>query len=132
MSLPYPSFVAGGTIEPCRFVKAGTANHTVLQADAAAVCLGVSGEDAELAPTAASVATAHATSGDPVTVHPPGAICLLQMGSGGCTRFLPVKSDANGKGVIASSTNPAFFRPFSTGAADEYVLGMVLEGYVTP
>lgn len=99
-----PSFVAGGDINPSRFVKQSTAaDFTVLEADANEAVIGVSHESAQDAPIPGA-STLAAASGDQLFVYPIGAVCLLTIGSGGCTRADELKSDADGKGVTRATT----------------------------
>ena len=99
-------FQAGGTIRPSRFVKWDSDNASVLEADANERTCGISTEAAPLAPIP-SVTTNQYTDGDSMRVYTPSPgndECLLYIGSGGVTAGAMVKSDADGKGVLAATT----------------------------
>ena len=96
--------VAGGTIRTCRFVKISTAaDHRLLEADANEQIVGISSQAAQEAPIPGASANA-AESGDSFRYHTEGEVCLLEIGSGGVTRGAQIKSDADGKGVLAATT----------------------------
>lgn len=105
--LSVPVYLAGGTIRRARFVKVSTAaNHTALEADANERTIGVatdSGREAAIPSVTADPPEA-AQSGDPVEIAFSGDIALLEIGSGGCSPGDELKSDADGKGVVAAST----------------------------
>lgn len=108
--MPTPNFIAGGNILPSRFVKPSTAaDNTVLQATAGSVAegdrvIGVSQEGGR-EPPLPSVSTMYAgQAGDAMKVYGDTEVCLLTIGTGGCTRGDRLKSDANGKGLTASTT----------------------------
>ena len=105
------SLIAGGDIEPARFVKQSTAaDFTALQAGANEEVFGVSVDASQVAPTSSS-ATKAAASGDLFRIFGPGEECLLELGAGGATRGDKLKSDANGKGVttgVYASATPQF------------------------
>jgi hypothetical protein len=95
---------AGGDIRPARFVKLSTAaDNTVLEADANEVTFGISSEATQDAPLPGASALA-AAADDPLAIHPIGSVCLLEIGTGGVTRGAYIKSDADGKGVLAATT----------------------------
>lgn len=95
--------VASGDINPARFVKISGVN-TLAQAGANEEVYGISGEGSQEAPVPGASALA-ATSGNPVNLNviygPP---CFLEAGTGGWTAGNKLKSDSNGKGVVAAST----------------------------
>ena len=104
--MSYESFpiVAGGDIRPARFVKLSTsADFTVLEADANEVTIGIATNATQDAPIPSADGDA-AEAGDQVHVNPIGSVCLLEIGSGGVTRGANVKSDGDGKGVLAATT----------------------------
>jgi hypothetical protein len=97
---------AGGDVNPSRFVKLSTAaDNTVLQAGSNEDVFGISSEAAQDAPLPGA-STLAAAADDPLMIHPDGSVCLLEIGSGGCTRGDYLKSDTNGKGVAAATTGP--------------------------
>lgn len=98
-----PNFIAGGDIRPCRFVKGGAADLTVLEADANEAVIGISQEGTKAAPIP-SASTLAAAAGENIGVHGLGEVCLLTLGSGGATRFGYLKSDADGNGVAIATT----------------------------
>lgn len=103
MSLSSVNFVAGGTINPCRFVSmiatgATPADFTVFQATAGAgtegdVVHGVSQEG-----TSDWQSTDAAAAGEQLRVHGAGEIALVECGNT-VTAGVYVKSDANGKAI---------------------------------
>jgi hypothetical protein len=119
-----PNFVAGGTIAPCRFVSMSAtgqtpADHTVFQATAGAGTEGdlVDGISQE-GTRAFDNSTQAATVGDHLRVHGPGDVCLLELGSGGCTAGQLLKADANGKGIACTTDQDRVgARALQSGAA---------------
>lgn len=104
--MPFQTYgkVAGGDIRPARFVKVSTAaDNAVLEADANEAIIGIATEATQDAPIPGASANA-AESGDPVKVYTIGSECLLEIGSGGVTAGAEIKSDADGKGVLAATT----------------------------
>ena len=105
MALPY---VAGGTIEPSRFVYMSAA-YTVSQVTATTlVPCGIS-QDGSRAPQGVAEMyggtslTQAATTGEQIRVFGPGEDCLLQMGAT-CAAGAILISDANARGAVWSST----------------------------
>lgn len=104
MCFENPPMAAGGDIRPARFVKISTAaDFTYLEADANDEVFGISTNATQDAPLPNADGDA-AESGDHVHVNPPGTICDLEIGSGGVTCGAWIKSDADGKGVLAATT----------------------------
>lgn len=109
--------VAGGDIRTCRFIKLSTAaDHRLLEADANEQTIGISSQAAQDAPIPGASANA-AESGDSFRYHTEGEVALLEIGSGGVTRGAQIKSDADGKGVLAATT----------GTTTQWVGAMALE-----
>lgn len=95
---------AGGDIYPSRFVKISTAaDNTVLQAGTNEQSIGVSTNATQDAPLPGA-STLAAAADDPLSWHPIGSVCLLEIGSGGVTHGAYVKPDTDGKGVLAATT----------------------------
>lgn len=94
-----PNWVAGGDINPSRFVtpKGTTNGFVVEEADAGEEVVGISQEGAKVAPIP-SASTLAAVDGDPIHIYGPGEVCLLQMGAT-CNAGALLKSDADGKGT---------------------------------
>lgn len=98
------SQIAGGDINPARFVKLSTAaDFTVLEADANEQTYGISVDAAQAAPISGA-STLAASAGKSLRVYGLGEECTLELGSGGATRGDNLKSDADGKGVGAATT----------------------------
>ncbi len=120
---------AGGDIRPSRFVKQSTAaDNTILEADANEEIIGISGPATMDAPIPGASANA-AEANDPVTYHPEGNICKLEIGSGGCTRGANLKSDADGKGVLALTTGAVMqwvgAKALESASAGEFAMVLV-------
>ncbi len=104
---------ATGTIAPAVFVKLdGTNDNGVVQATAGSnshgdFIIGISQPGQQLAPgVAGSSSNVAATAANPaLQVYGLGDICLLTIGSGGCSPGNPLKSDLNGAGIVASATD---------------------------
>jgi hypothetical protein len=95
------SALAGGTINPCCFVTVSTAaNNTVLQTGTGGRMVGISQEGSYQSPNYNTTSAAISTW--PVKVYPPGEVCLLKIGTGGCTSGDFLKSDTNGNGVTGT------------------------------
>lgn len=105
-----PVFKANGTIAPSVFVKIDTsADGYVIQATDGSsshgdVAIGISQPGMKRPPgVAGSDTTIAAEAADPILVYSLGDVCLLTFG-GTVTRGDYLKSDANGKGITASTT----------------------------
>jgi len=99
-----PSLISGGDIRQARFIKLSTAaDHTALESDANERIFGVSVDAAQDAPMPAADEDA-AEAGDPFRYYGVGEECTVQVGSGGITRGALLKSDADGKAVLAATT----------------------------
>jgi hypothetical protein len=106
MAAVNPSLIAGGNISPSRFITLSTTeNATALQAGAGARVIGVATEGAHDAPITGSSALA-AADGDYFRWHPLGDECLLDVAAT-ITAGDVLKSDANGKGVVADTDEDA-------------------------
>lgn len=107
MSTTSPSYVAVGTIRPCRVVKAyASADYAVQEASTNEFGIGISMEATEEAPipgASTNAATGLTTAPLPVGVHGPGELCKLELGGTVSAGDL-IKSDASGKGVVALLT----------------------------
>jgi len=112
-----PSFKAGGDIAPSRFVKGGSAAHTVIQATANAVTIGISFEGTQEPPIPGYSTALAASDGEQLKVYGEGEECLIEAG-GTIAAFGEVKSDANGKAVAAAAT----------GTVVQQVAAIALEG----
>lgn len=100
---PATPLIAGGTINPSRFCKLSTTlDNTVLECDANEPVVCISSESAQDAPIPGSGADA-AVSGEAFKAYFPGDFCLLELG-GTVAPGDYLKSDADGKGVVAAVT----------------------------
>ena len=97
-------FEAATTVRPSRFVKMSvTHDSKVDEANAADVALlGISAEWNQDAPIPSETTGDAAASGEHVRVYGMGDICLIDLGSGGCTVGQYLKPDADGKGIVAT------------------------------
>lgn len=104
MAAESPTVIAGGDINPARFVTWDTsANHQVVESNAGDTKLaGIVAENTRNTPDENGSAY-HASSGDHVTMRNPGEVCKLKIGSGGCTAGDFLKPDNSGQGVTAST-----------------------------
>lgn len=97
--------IAGGDIRTARFIKPSTAaDATLLECDANEMAVGISAEAPRDPPLDGADATEIAEAGGQFEYYTEGHVCLLQLGSGGATRGAQLKSDADGKGVLAATT----------------------------
>lgn len=127
MSNNINTFVAGGTIEPSRFIKISTvSDFEALQAGAGEKGIGISQEGQHNAPMAGNPTYA-ATTGQQFFAYTTGSICYLTCGSG-VTRGDFLKSDADGKGLTATTGEFYGAQARQSGAADEKILVEVLFG----
>jgi hypothetical protein len=94
-----PALIAGGTIQPYRFVRPSTsADDTGLQSAAITTpVLGVTDGS-----TKAFNSANHAETGDPITLQG-GDVVLVEAG-GNITRGAMVESDSDGRAITQSST----------------------------
>jgi hypothetical protein len=131
-----PCYVAGGNINPSRFVKVSTAaDNTVLEADANEGVAGISGVGTKEPPGIDTLSGLLAQAGDNVQVFGDGEVCMLKLGSGGVTRGGYLKSDADGKGVAIATTGTTAQEigaiALESGAADELVRVQVYRQHKT-
>ncbi len=96
-----PGFVAGGDINPSRFVVL-SAQSTVTQAGAGAVAIGVSQEGSREAPIDGASPLA-AKAGDPIRVYGDTETCIIEAGAA-VTVNAELKPDSVGRGIAAAST----------------------------
>lgn len=108
MPLNAPAFLANGNISPSRFVKQDTGaseDFMVIQTTAATDhIIGVAQDGTKQPPgvTGSDAFAAHAL--EAIQVYGPGDVCLLKIGSGGCTRGDYLKSDGSGQGITCAFT----------------------------
>lgn len=133
MALYQPSVVAGGDINPSRFITLdNSANSQVLESNSGDTkLLGITREGTKRQPEAGS-SPLHAASGDPVAYLPYGDYGLLEIGSGGCTAGGFLKPDNDGKGVAATTGNYAGAITLETRNAGEKALVQVISPTVAP
>jgi len=123
--------IAGGDINPSRFVKHSTAaDYTFLEASTGERTVGVSQAGQQDAPIAGSSALA-GSAGRPIRVFTETEECLLELGAGGCTAGAMLKADAAGKGVATAVANDLFGAiSRQAGSAGEKVSVYVRSGKV--
>ena len=112
--------IAGGDINPARFVTLSTAaNFTVLESNSGDTKLyGISAEHTKNTPQTGSSAL-HAESGDQPWIFEAGAKCKLKIGSGGCTAGDFLKPDNSGQGVTAAAAATAGAQALETAVEGE-------------
>ncbi len=119
-------YVAGGTILPCRFLVASTsADFTALQASTAgAVVFGISQEGSKIPPIDGwtdSISGNACVVGDPVPYWGEHDEALLELG-GTVTAGALLSTDANGKGVVSSTSGHAIgARALQAGSSGEKI-----------
>jgi len=130
---------ANGTIRRARFVKMDAADsHGVLEADANEKTVGISHVGTSDAAPIPSVTAdpSQVTAGKSVHVHMLGETCQLEAGAGGFAAGDDLKSDADGKGVVAASTGTTVQRigahALSAAAAGELGLVVIVYAAVRP
>lgn len=112
MPLCNPSFLATSNILPSIFVICDPAASKNFYAKAGASAsvdgdnpiLGISQEGTQDPPGVTGSGTYAATDGKPIDIYGPGDVCLLTIGSGGCTAGNWLKADATGLGVIIDTS----------------------------
>ncbi len=103
-----PNLTAQGNITPSTFVQLDANNDfSVVQATAGGRTFGISQPGTKYPPGTPGDSGLAFQAGDAATIYGPGAVCLLLIGSGGCTRGNFLKSDANGNGIVSSTTGDA-------------------------
>lgn len=128
---------AGGNISPSVFVALdGAADFQVRQATANDIdIVGVSGIDTNVAPNldqalfAQTITPYHAVAGGQVNIYTDGDICLLTIGSGGCTSAQRLMSDSNGAGIIHTTGNWYGARSLQAGVSGDLISVLVENGY---
>lgn len=116
-----PELVSTGDIYPFRFVELATsAEFSGSQANAASDnVLGVTDGSLKLASPLISNQV-HAASGDPITLQPTNTP-QVEVGTGGCSIGSYLTSDANGKAVVATAGQVAFYIALQSAAAGEII-----------
>lgn len=119
---------ASGTILVNRFVKVSGAHTVAQQNSAGAVCIGSSQDGGRAAPIPLNTAdpVEAAQSGEQLNVYVfgelvPDSYPQIALGTGGITAGQNIMSDANGKGVLATTGNYVCAIAMATGAAGETV-----------
>lgn len=101
-----PNFVANGNISPSTFVKidATQAMPNVIQAAANTdILIGIAKESTDQPQTPQYSATQYAAvQGENCRVYQVGQVCMLNIGSGGCTAGDMLTSDASGNGITTA------------------------------
>lgn len=137
-----PSFRDSGNILPSYFVivdPAETIGYCKVAASASVDAdnwpLGVSQEGTKDAPGTTGASAYAATDEDPIDVYGQGDVCLLTIGSGGCTAGQLLKPDSTGKGIIidTSSGGAQFYgaRALETAIEDDLCRVQVMTGFYT-
>lgn len=127
-----PDLVAGADVFPFRFVKlATTAEFTGIQASAATdIVVGVTdGSIRQASPTITN--QVNAASGDPINLQSSNTV-QVELGAGGATVGALLTSDANGKAVVAASTNLCFYQALQAGANGDIVRAFRIGTRVAP
>ena len=122
-----PSLLAGGDINPFRFVEISTsAEFTGLQANAAS--------DNILGVTDGSVrrfdASLHAVSGERINMQPSNCVQVEAGGNVSIGNLLT--SDANGKAVAGASTNVCDYQALQAGASGDIIWAFRLGTRIVP
>lgn len=121
-----PQLKASGTINPSCFIKLDTtANNSAVAAGAGDFPLGISMEASQQSPNLNT--TYAAATGDFFKWYGLGDVCLLKIGSGGCTAGDPLKSDASGNGVTGViGTDKIGAIALETASASEFAMVQVV------
>lgn len=122
-----PSFVATGDINPCRFIKldaTATAAGVIATAANTDTIIGISAQGTKQVPIDGA-STLAASAGLEVEVHLAGDMCMLLIGTGGCTvgdKLMYVSDGA----TTATSGKQCGAIALSTGLATEKIFVLVL------
>lgn len=105
MAIGSPHLMANGDIRPARFVEIQNASGIAkaIEANANERVIGISHDGTNTAPIPGVTSDKAAESGQGLQLHVEGEECLLELG-GTVTAGAFVKSDGDGKGVIALTT----------------------------
>ena len=114
-----PKLRSGGNITTASFVKVSTAApNTCLQAGANEQVIGISQQGTKYPQGLLGVSNTYAAeAADEIDLNGLGDITRLRAGSGGFTKGLNIKSDANGDGVLVATS----------GTTIQYVGAIALE-----
>jgi hypothetical protein len=129
--IPSGGGIAEGTIRPARFVKVGTDEGALLEADAGEVAIGISFNETRRSTYVDSTAAPGiaANSGEPLSYYAVGARCRLEIAATTTAGAL-LKSDADGKGTPVTSNNDVYnARALADGSAGELIPVEVVVGY---
>jgi hypothetical protein len=134
MPLHNPRFIAGGTIDPCRFVKISTVageNFTVLQAAAATDSLfGISQEGSLDPPGVTGSADDAARANKTLRVHSDGQEALLELGDT-VTQGDYLTSDNVGRGITLTMTGTTL-KYYGAVALESGLVNEKIRVYVRP
>ena len=130
----YASLVAGGNVNPCRFIKLdSSADFQAVLATAATDDLFGISQDAQRTAPITGASDYAAVSGESLPHYENGSVCLLELGSGGATRGNLLVSDGSGKGVVAASSGTALqcigAQALESGSAGEFIRVKIQIGY---
>ncbi len=129
MPSQHPSFVAGATVQPRRFVKLdGLADYQVIHATAGDFTVGITHKGTKFAPIPEVSTNPHANAGDPVAIHGDGETCELDVGTVAVSAGDLLKPDANGKAVAAVAGDKYGAEALAAGPANELVRVRVIRG----
>lgn len=133
MANTVPGFVAGGNVNPSRFVNLNsTADHTVTQAGDNVFVFGIAHEGTKDVPIPGA-STLAAEAGDPIKIYGEGeGDVLLELG-GTVSPGNRLKSDANGKGVAIALTGVSStdVQHYGAIALEDGVFGDKIRVFVT-
>lgn len=124
------SYIAGGTIAPCRFVKPSTsADNTVLAAGANERTIGISQIGTHDTPGLTGAGTQAASATNPIEVGNIGDIRMLELG-GTVTAGDLIKSGAAGVGITSATSGATMqwvgAQALASGVSGEFIPVIVL------
>lgn len=123
-------YVAGGNILPAVFVMLDTtADHTVLEATAGALTLGISSRSTHTAPLSGLDDGYNAVSGESVRIFTDGEVCGLTL-AGTIAAGDRIKATTNGKGIVATAGATYGARALEAGVSGEIIQVIVENGAV--
>lgn len=123
-------YVAGGNISPAVFVMLSTsADHTVLQATAGALCIGVSGRSTHTAPLSGLDDGYNAVDGESVRIYVEGEVCGLTLG-GTVAAGDRLKATTNGVAITGTAGATYHARALQAGVSGEIIDVIVEHGSV--
>lgn len=123
-----PNLVATGNVYPCRFVKVGATSNSGAQATAGDPAVGISQNWTRSVNLEGAISVSSpyiAIAGEGIPLWGLGQEALLELG-GTVAAGNRLKSDADGKGVVAAAADGAYAVALQSGVSGNFIRVVVV------